>query len=1346
MGRAHSDLDDDFSQEELLSVARSANTAAELIVRATAIAAGEVEFGAMVEAILDLAVAHLGADFAHLCSVVNGEELRVEGHRNVPPDLLAEVASSTIHHGAIAGHAAATRRIEVVADRDHLDPSLDIAGQVLTRTGSHGMVAIPFIASREVIAVLGYATRKPQQLSPDDLAVLRVVSKILATGLAKARAHEAERAMRSRFERVCAATLATSRSFELRDVLQCVVDQARSVAHARYAALGITDGANRPFDPWVYSGMTGAGGEALGRTPRVIELLSALPGERQSVRTGDVPPITSSVRVAIEDLGGPIGNLFAAEKIGAAEFSPDDVRALELFARHAALAIEHARVHDRAAHELAERVTAERALRVSEERYRTLVELARDGIWSCDADTTTTFANAAMASMLGYTVEEMVGRPVSDFIAEADRGDIAARFARRAFGESETHDSRLLRKDGGVISVLISATATFDASGRYTGAIAVVTDITERNRVRDALEKIRESLAFAQRVAQLGSWDWDIGSGELFWSDESYRIFGRPEDFSPSFEGFLATIHPDDRARVRQAVERTLAGGERYSLDYRVVLGDGTERVVHAQGDVVFDASGRALRMVGTVQDVTEQRNYEAAVGRLAAIVSSSGDAIVATDLDGKVNEWNPGAERLFGWRAEDILGRPLGVLKPEGRDDTASLLERVRRGETISDYDAKRIRRDGSIVEVEMTVSPIRDAKGAIVGMSKIARDITARMRAEEALRRSEERVREILAHAADGIFLSDGSGRYVDVNDIGARMLGCTREDIVGKTIADFVAPAEQERLKRSLDDMRMGRESREEWTMLRRDGTRIIVEVSAKLLPDGRFQALTRDVTDRRRAQDALRAAEERLRLTIDEAPIGTAIVALDGRFVRVNKALSEMVRYSPEELQRLRFQDITHPEDLAIDLDLADKLLRSEIPRYQIAKRYLRKDRTVVDIVLHGSVVRDEKGTPLHFIAQIVDVTEQRRAERDRERLVAALDQERAWLRTVIDRSPVGIVLYEGQDQPVVRANRRAEELFQKPLTGTAPPLASPTGRALSPIQMPAARALRGEFVAREELLIVDGHTTPVVVSATPIQDAARHVLGAVLVVEDVTAQKELERLRKEWVSLIAHDLRQPVASISAHAQILARRAGEGPMRAGAEHVLKSARRLNRMIGDLLDLSRLEAHRLELDLRPSALEALVSEIIERVGVTGGRRIHVRAVGSLPPVLTDPLRLEQILGNLLSNAVKYGDPGTDIEVELTPMADSVCVSVLNHGPGISRADLAGLFERFRRTESARISGVGGIGLGLYITRGLVEANGGRIWAESEPGAVTAFRFTLPIATNVRPEAHATERESIH
>src|SRR4029077_14873263 len=152
---------------------------------------------------------------------------------------------------------------------------------------------------------------------------------------------------------------------------------------------------------------------------------------------------------------------------------------------------------------------------------------------------------------------------------------------------------------------------------------------------------------------------------------------------------------------------------------------------------------------------------------------------------------------------------------------------------------------------------------------------------------------------------------------------------------------------------------------------------VEVSANILRDGRWQAFVRDISERKRIERTLQESEERFRLTVDEAPIGMALVALDGRFVRVNRALCELIGYSSDELTGLTFQAITHPDDLDGDLALLGQLNRGEIPRYQLEKRYISKDGMIVDIMLSVSILCDREGTALYYIAQIEDITERKR---------------------------------------------------------------------------------------------------------------------------------------------------------------------------------------------------------------------------------------------------------------------------------------------------------------------------------------------------------------------------------
>jgi PAS domain S-box-containing protein len=348
----------------------------------------------------------------------------------------------------------------------------------------------------------------------------------------------------------------------------------------------------------------------------------------------------------------------------------------------------------------------------------------------------------------------------------------------------------------------------------------------------------------------------------------------------------------------------------------------------------------------------------------------------------------------------------------------------------------------------------------------------------------------------------------------------------------------------------------------------------------------------------------------------------------------------------------------------------------------------------------------------------------RAQEEQVRLLAVA-RERSWLRTVIERSPVGILLYEGADGRRLVANHLAEEL----LGGSSRSLLYPDRTPVGAGDLPWERALAGQTLSGEEYLLArgPGDELPVLVSAAPIRDDGA-IVGGVVTLQDITPLKELARLREEWTSVVAHDLRQPVTTVSAYGSLLSRH-GDPTVRTRAGHILAAVRRLDRMIADLLDFSRLEAHRMSLDLQAVELPPLLREVAERTAVEArDREVRVEVPPGLPPVRADPSRLEQVISNLLSNAVKYGFSGTPIRVSARTVGEYVELSVENRGPGIAPEDLARLFHKFQR--SRRVSRVAGIGLGLYIARGIVEAHGGTIRAESVPDETTTFRFTVPVA----------------
>lgn len=613
-------------------------------------------------------------------------------------------------------------------------------------------------------------------------------------------------------------------------------------------------------------------------------------------------------------------------------------------------------------------------------------------------------------------------------------------------------------------------------------------------------------------------------------------------------------------------------------------------------------------------------------------------------------------------------------------------------------------------------------------------------------------------------------------------------------------------------------------------------------------------------------ALQDSEERFRLAFEEAPIGVALVGTDGRFMRVNNVLCEMVGYSSDELTGLTFQTITHPDDLDLDLDLLQQLARGEIPRYQLGKRYIRKDGSFVDVMLNVSVVRGPDGAPIYYIAQIEDITQRKRNEEKRirseaqfrelierlpdgvfvhqherivyanqalasllgyaepadllglpipelfhpddrrqlqgrievlenggsvhprevgiqheggfycdvetteiliqfedqpgivvivrdlaERKLAEREREEAYrrLRVIIDLAPIGIMLT--RDGRYWDANVRAEQLLGRPVDPTIPFDSTQYGDLLldaeeRPVEFNrrlGTRALRGEPVQGEEMRLrqPNGRIIPILVNAARIPGSGQTEPGAVVVFEDISALKELERLRVEWSALIAHDLRQPLNSIELYALLILRRAEAGPpLQQRVQQIRGLTHRLKRMVEDLVDFTRLEARQLALHRRSVDLVELVKEGTERIAMEEpDRPIQLRTIGGSAWVDVDPDRIAQVMDNLLTNALKYGDRGTPIcvDVEVQTGAGRVSVAVTNQGPGIAPDRLPYLFGRFQRAHDAQRRGVTGIGLGLYITRELVEAHQGQIVAESVPGATTTFRFTLALAPTVSTDS---------
>jgi PAS domain S-box-containing protein len=452
---------------------------------------------------------------------------------------------------------------------------------------------------------------------------------------------------------------------------------------------------------------------------------------------------------------------------------------------------------------------------------------------------------------------------------------------------------------------------------------------------------------------------------------------------------------------------------------------------------------------------------------------------------------------------------------------------------------------------------------------------------------------------------------------------------------------------------------------------------------------------------------------------------AVVLSDAalRVVDANTAACRLYGYDRDDLLRMTIHDLVVSDEAASFVGEFPLLPgRIHVREWHVK----RKDATLVPVEASTKVLPD--GRTMSFIR---DITERKRAEGEREELVARLS-------AVLEQCPVGLGFFHGPRGERFEANVRTREWLGVDVSDPSvleeirTQVRTVDGQVVAPDQLPSVRALRGEGLVRAEFLVpnTSGSMIHVSVNAAPIIGRDGSVLGAVAICEDVTAQKELERLRSEWSSVVAHDLRQPLASVSLNAQMVERAAHDPSILKSVERIRTATDRLKRMVGDLMDLSRLEASRLELQRRRVDLVALVRTAAEQARLqTPERPFEVRTRGVVPDVCVDPDRIAQVLENLLTNAVKYGDAGTAVEMDVAAADGHVTVEVTNRGRPLGPEEIARIFQRFQRTESAKLRGIQGVGLGLYIARSLIEAHGGRITVESAPCGTTTFRFNLPV-----------------
>ncbi|MHC4562602.1 MAG: hybrid sensor histidine kinase/response regulator [Planctomycetota bacterium] len=403
---------------------------------------------------------------------------------------------------------------------------------------------------------------------------------------------------------------------------------------------------------------------------------------------------------------------------------------------------------------IAELESARRELQISEDRLRTLVSNIPGASYRCahDEHWTIEFLSDAAEALTGYPASDFIANRVRSFAsiihpedAQSVQDSVAAAVARR---EPFSLEYRIVHADGDVRWVLERGQGVFGEGADPICLDGVIVDVTERKRAAEELRESEALLNESQAIAHVGSWQLDLVSDHLVWSDETYRIFGRsPQEFEATYEAFLEAVHPDDRAAVDEAYSGSVRNGKgRYEIEHRVVQKDtGQIRHVREQCRHLRDASGKIVRSVGMVRDITERRLAErelaASTEMLSLHVARTPVGVIGWNLAFEVAEWNPAAERMFGYTREEALGRHCAFIVPEEAREQVDDVWRgllTRSGGERSDNE--NITKDGRRISCQWYNTPLVDAQGQVIGVASFVMDVTDHVKLEAQLRHAQK------------------------------------------------------------------------------------------------------------------------------------------------------------------------------------------------------------------------------------------------------------------------------------------------------------------------------------------------------------------------------------------------------------------------------------------------------------------------------------------------------------------------------------------------------------------------------------------------------------------------------
>jgi PAS domain S-box-containing protein len=866
-------------------------------------------------------------------------------------------------------------------------------------------------------------------------------------------------------------------------------------------------------------------------------------------------------------------------------------------------------------------------------------------------------------------------------------------------------------------------------------------------------------IRFRRLIEQLPVAVYSHALGDLhainYISPQITRLLGyTPAEVLAAQPSFLTDrIHPEDQARVRDAIERARSTAQPFRAEYRIRARDGRWVWLEDEAAPVYDARGRPLLWQGVLVDITERRRAEAAEARYATLFQHGLDAVLVTDPHGRILDANPAACRMFDRSVEDLrqVGRQ-GIVERDDPRLATALIEQARDGHFHGELTMLRGNGQQFPAEVATQVFPEPDGQAWI---SLTIRDLTTQREAEAALRAGEERFRALVQNSYDIIVVLDAEGKRSYISPSTEELLGYAADELVGRSPLELIHPDDVPNLQRAVAACVAGATEVLVFDLRfrhRDGGWRDFEAIGTNLLDEPSVEGIvfnSRDVTARRAAQVALRVSENRLAQAQEIACLGSWEWDIASDVVTWSDQLFRNFGLVPQSipLSYREFLSRIHPDDRdRIESTFERALVTGE--SYSFENRVVWPDGRVRTLYSRGETVLDGDGRPVKIRGTSQDITERVQAEQ-------ALRESEERFHAAFDHAPIGMAVL-APDGQFLLVNCALSALLgyseQDLLQMTVQAVSHPDDVARQDAE--AKRMWTGEiddYQLEQRYLHRDGHEMWVLVTASALRDGSRPRY-AIAQIEDITDRRHLEieramllanerqyaarlgalaEMRADLTAMIAHELRAPVSALRMTTFLLTTGELSPPDQAAMFATLeKELEQLDRLITDVARVTEAENEDFSIQQETISVPSLLERAESFARSVLSRHPFTMTAAPEVNVICDPERIGQVLRNLLANVATHTPAGTPVELRAKQIGQRVRIEVADRGPGLSDEDLATIFEKFGRGRQAAARQTPGAGLGLYVSRKIVRAHDSDLKVVSRAEVGTTFSFELDVA----------------